>query len=314
VVRPVDRREAVVGDQQRPVETLARQRRLDHERLVVVDLVGAVVVDLVRHAADRLDLLRARQHVDAVVVAVPAREIDVEADHALGPGAEVRDASIDLGVRRRRGVVEALDRDAGVDLLDPVDRALAHQEPHGRGLERPPIAGVSGRSLGAEDHAERTLLAEAELVEAVLHRRDGGRAFVAQQLVALLTDLDEAVGAPEAADAVGALRIDVGRAVGVVGAGAAHVHRDVPAGRPGRPPRVERDVREIAVGDGREREAEEVAAIVRRGIRAAPAVDQLIADRREVAQQGGPFGHLEAGGAHDLGLSRPAAASRTRSG
>ena len=60
---------------------------------------------------------------------------------------EVGEAARDL-LRRHVGaaVVEPVDRDARVDLVGPVARALAHEQPARSGVELPPVAVVAGRA------------------------------------------------------------------------------------------------------------------------------------------------------------------------
>ena len=83
-------------DQRLPVADPLRERGLDDQRLVVVDLVDAVVVRLLRQPAHLVDLRRTQERVHAVVLAVVAHQLHVEADHALDPGREVGEAARDL--------------------------------------------------------------------------------------------------------------------------------------------------------------------------------------------------------------------------
>ncbi len=188
--------------------TCLRQRGLQDQRLVVVDLVDAVVVGLLGQAAHRVDLRRAQERIDAVVLAVVPHQLHVEADHSFDPGGQIREAAGDLlGRHVGAAVVQAMDGDPGVDLVPPVTGALAHQQPAASGDR----AATSRRVCPAGRSALSTTLKYPSSPRSRSSRScvagAGPEWSTSVGLImskSLFGDLDEARGAAEAGDPVDA--------------------------------------------------------------------------------------------------------------
>jgi hypothetical protein len=143
-------------------------------------------------------------------------------------------------------IVEPVDGDLRVDLGIPVARALSHQQLAHLGVELPPVAVVARWSFDGQivevmgDGVELHLPLDA--LEARHHPRR------------LLSDLDEADGAPPADELINARPVDLGVQIHVVGVGSALVACEVPQRHEDRPSGVGVDVAEVATRQDRQRQ------------------------------------------------------------
>src|SRR5690606_40611640 len=71
---------------------------------------------------------------------------------------------LDALTRLERRRVEPLDGETRVLLAAPVVGALTHQKELGVAMQRPPVARVTGRTLGAQNHFQRAVGGEREIV------------------------------------------------------------------------------------------------------------------------------------------------------
>ena len=219
-----------------------------------------------------------------MVLAVVAHQLHVELDHAFDPRRQVGETAGGF-LGRHVGVasaaaIEAFDRHARVDLVGPVARAAAHQQPARSGVELPPVAGVSVRTRAAQHDAEVAALVHRQVVEVVGDVQVGATAHVirVQHVERLLGDVDEARRTAETRDPVDAGGVDFCGGVDVIGVRPTLVHGVVPQRHEDRTVTVGVDPAQVALGEDRQGQFVHVLDLGRRRAVRTPDRQQVVAD------------------------------------